>query len=189
MNSFYFYKTLEWDYDLLKSNYQKVVDPIGFLYENIEAKVLEKFLGGGGLFCIRPKKIARNLLQTRLNGKLLVRGDYKGLEAVILLEEGSSASDRVSIFIRVPYSIKSRENLEMILYSRSYGYPEEKYFSRIPIDDSEIREDLWIERNMFSQNLMGSYYDKGSFSIKVEGHKEYFVIEGRSQNIFSDCEP
>ncbi len=177
MNSFYFYKTQGWDYNILKSNYQKVVDPIGFLYENIEAKVLEKFLGGYGLFCINPKKIARNLLQTRLNGKLLVRGDYKGLEAVILLEEGSSNSDRVSVFIRVPYSIKSREDLEMILYCRSFAYPEEKYFSRIPIDMGPIREDLWIERTDFSQNLMDRYYDKG-FSIKVEDRKEYFVIEG-----------
>jgi hypothetical protein len=177
MNSFYFYKTQGWDYNILKSNYQKVVDPIGFLYENIEAKVLEKFLGGYGLFCINPKKIARNLLQTRLNGKLLVRGDYKGLEAVILLEEGSSNSDRVSVFIRVPYSIKSREDLEMILYCRSFAYPEEKYFSRIPIDMGPIREDLWIERTDFSQNLMDRYYDKG-FSIKVEDRKEYFVVEG-----------
>ena len=177
MNSFYFYKTQGWDYNILKSNYQKVVDPIGFLYENIEAKVLEKFLGGYGLFCISPKKIARNLLQTRLNGKLLVRGDYKGLEALILLEEGSSNRDRVSVFIRIPYSIDSREDLEMILYSRSYGYPEEKYFSRIPIDMGPIREDLWIERTDFSQSLMDRYYDKG-FSIKVEDRKEYFVIEG-----------
>jgi len=164
------------------------VDPIGFLYENIEAKVLEKFLGGYGLFCINPKKIARNLLQTRLNGKLLVRGDYKGLEAVILLEEGSSNSDLVSVFIRVPYSIKSREDLEMILYCRSFAYPEEKYFSRIPIDDmGSIREDLWIEKNLFSQSLMDRYYDKDSFSVKLEGSKEYFVVEGRSQNISDDC--
>jgi hypothetical protein len=81
------------------------------------------------------------------------------------------------VFIRVPYSIKSREDLEMILYCRSFAYPEEKYFSRIPIDMGPIREDLWIERTDFSQNLMDRYYDKG-FSIKVEDRKEYFVVEG-----------
>jgi hypothetical protein len=181
MNSFYFYKTLEWDYNLLKSNYEKILSPVEFLTETVEEKTLEKFLGGYELFCIHPKRTAKSLLEKRLQGKTLVRGEYKGLEAVILLEEGSSNSDRVSVFIRVPYSIKSREDLEMILYSRSYGYPEEKYFSRIPIDDmGPIREDLWIERTNFSQNLMDRYYDKGSFSIKVEDRKEYFVVEGRS---------
>jgi hypothetical protein len=179
MNSFYFYKTLEWDYNLLKSNYEKILSPVEFLTETVEEKTLEKFLGGYELFCIHPKRTAKSLLEKRLQGKTLVRGEYKGLEAVILLEEGSSNSDRVSVFIRVPYSIKSREDLEMILYSRSYGYPEEKYFSRIPIDDmGSIREDLWIERTNFSQSLMDRYYDKDSFSVKLEGSKEYFVVEG-----------
>jgi hypothetical protein len=178
MNSFYFYKTQGWDYNLLKSNYEKILSPVEFLTKTVEEKTLEKFLGGYGLFCIHPKRTAKSLLEKRLQGKTLVRGEYKGLEAVILLEEGSSNSDRVSVFIRVPYSIKSREDLEMILYSRSYGYPEEKYFSRIPIDMGPIREDLWIERTSFSQSLMDRYYDKGSFSIKVEDRKEYFVVEG-----------
>jgi hypothetical protein len=174
MNSFYFYKTLEGDYNLLKSNYEKILSPVDFLVETVEEKTLEKFLGGYGLFCIHPKRTAKSLLEKRLQGKTLVRGEYKGLTTTILLEEGSSS---VSVFIRVPYSIKSREDLEMILYCRSFAYPEEKYFSRIPIDMGPIREDLWIERTSFSQSLMDRYYDKG-FSIKVEDRKEYFVIEG-----------
>jgi hypothetical protein len=174
MNSFYFYKTLDCNPILIESNYEKILSPVEFLVETVEEKTLEKFLGGYGLFCIHPKRTAKSLLEKRLQGKTLVRGEYKGLTTTILLEEGSSS---VSVFIRVPYSIKSREDLEMILYCRSFAYPEEKYFSRIPIDMGPIREDLWIERTDFSQNLMDRYYDKG-FSIKVEDRKEYFVVEG-----------
>jgi hypothetical protein len=174
MNSFYFYKTLDCNPILIESNYEKILSPVEFLVETVEEKTLEKFLGGYGLFCIHPKRTAKSLLEKRLQGKTLVRGEYKGLTTTILLEEGSSS---VSVFIRVPYSIKSREDLEMILYCRSFAYPEEKYFSRIPIDMGPIREDLWIERTNFSQNLMDRYYDKG-FSIKVEDRKEYFVVEG-----------
>jgi hypothetical protein len=174
MNSFYFYKTLDCNPILIESNYEKILSPVEFLVETVEEKTLEKFLGGYELFCIHPKRTAKSLLEKRLQGKTLVRGEYKGLTTTILLEEGSSS---VSVFIRVPYSIKSREDLEMILYCRSFAYPEEKYFSRIPIDMGPIREDLWIERTDFSQNLMDRYYDKG-FSIKVEDRKEYFVVEG-----------
>jgi hypothetical protein len=174
MNSFYFYKTLDCNPILIESNYEKILSPVEFLVETVEEKTLEKFLGGYGLFCIHPKRTAKSLLEKRLQGKTLVRGEYKGLTTTILLEEGSSS---VSVFIRVPYSIKSREDLEMILYCRSFAYPEEKYFSRIPIDMGPIREDLWIERTDFSQSLMDRYYDKG-FSIKVEDRKEYFVVEG-----------